>query len=402
VIKDAVADRGWEEQFDRWLAPILDALGHKVRRRWAPTYLRGLIAPGERKSIEPIAARVSPGDVEQLHHFVAVSRWDIGPVEEVLLDKANALVGGDDAHLIVDDTAIPKKGEHSVGVAHQYCGALGKQANCQCLVSVTLARDDVPVAMALRLYLPESWASDPVRRKKAYVPDAVSYRPKWKIALDEVARIRREGVRFGDVLADAGYGCAAEFRAGLSEMGLLWTVGVQSKQLVYSTAVRVRPKRRRGPMGRLPKHGRPDQARRTVTEVIDGLGSSAFRKVSWRGGSKGPLSGYFAAVRVRPADGQDVGHRLRLPGAEVWLIAERRKNERKYYLSNLLANASLKTLAASVKARWACEQAHQQMKEELGLDHFEGRSWHGLHHHAVLTMVAFAFLQHLRCRENKA
>jgi SRSO17 transposase len=402
VIHEGVADQGWEEQFERWLTPFLEALGHKVRRRWAPTYVRGLIAPGERKSIEPIAARVSPGEVQQLHHFVAVSQWETGPVEGVLLDKADALVGGDDAHLIVDDTGIPKKGEHSVGVSHQYCGALGKQANCQCLVSVTLARDDVPVAVALRLYLPESWASDPARRKKAYVPESVTYRPKWKIALDEIARIRRESVRFADVLADAGYGCAAEFRAGLSDMGLLWTVGVQSKQLVYSKAVRVRPVARRAPTGRPPKHGRPDEARQSVADVIDALGPSAFRKVSWRSGSKGPLSGYFAALRVRPADGEDVGHRLRLPGPEVWLIAERRKNETKYYLSNYPANASLKVLTTTVKARWACEQAHQQMKEELGLDHFEGRSWHGLHHHAVLTMIAFAFLQHLRCRENKA
>lgn len=392
---------GWEKQFNRWLEPFLEAFGHKVRRKWAPVYLRGLVAPGERKSIEPLVARVAPGEVEQVHHFVATSRWSTEPIEDVLLDKADALVGGDDAHLIVDDTAVPKKGEHSVGVAHQYCGALGKQANCQSLVSVTLARGEVPVPIALRLHLPESWANDAKRRKKAFVPEEIVYRPKWKMALEEVTRIRQAGVRFGDVLADAGYGCAAEFRHGLTALGLRWAVGVQSKQLVYSTSVRVRPRKRAGAKGRLPVHGTPTEERRTVADVIANLGPKAFRSVSWRTGTKGALRGRFAAVRVRPADGTDVGHRVRLPSEEVWLVGEERTNETKYYLCNYAPGASLKQLASAIKARWSCEQAHQQMKEELGLDHFEGRSWHGLHHHAVLTMVAFAFLQHLRCRENK-
>jgi SRSO17 transposase len=239
VIQAAAMGTEWEKEFERWLEPFLDAFGHKVRRKWAPAYVRGLLAPGERKSIEPLVARIAPGEVDQIHHFVAVSRWDTAPIERVLLAKADALVGGDDAHLIIDDTSLPKKGEHSVGVAHQYCGALGKQANCQCLVSVTLARDDVPVPLALRLYMPESWASDAKRRKKAYVPSEVVYRPKWKIALDEIERIQQDGVRFGDVLADAGYGCAADFRNELSRRGLRWAVGVPSGQLVYSTEVKV-------------------------------------------------------------------------------------------------------------------------------------------------------------------
>jgi len=392
----------WEARFERWLDPFLEAFGHKVRRKWAPIYLRGLIAPGERKSIEPLVARVAPGEVQQVHHFVAMSRWATEPIEEVLFEKADALVGGDDAHLIVDDTAVPKKGEHSVGVAHQYCGALGKQANCQCLVSVTLARDDVPVPIALRLHLPEAWANDAARRKKAFVPETVVYRPKWQMALEEIVRIRHAGVRFGDVLADAGYGCAAEFRHGLSSLGLRWAVGIQSSQLVYSANVRVRPPKRSSAKGPSPRHGRPTEDRRSVADVIADLGPKAFRAVSWRTGTKGALRGRFAAVRVRPADGVDIGQRVRLPSDEVWLIAEARTQETRYYLCNYAANASLKQLAATIKARWSCEQAHQQMKEELGLDHFEGRSWHGLHHHAVLTMVAFAFLQELRCRENKA
>jgi SRSO17 transposase len=179
----------WQRDLERWCAPYLDAFDHKVRRRWAPVYLRGLLLPGERKSIEPIVDRVAPSEKEQIHHFVAASTWDTTPIEAVHAARCNELVGGPDAHLIVDDTALPKKGEHSVGVAHQYCGALGKQANCQCLVSVTLAHHEVPVPIALRLYLPEAWTADRKRRAKARVPDDVSFRPKWRIALDEIDRL---------------------------------------------------------------------------------------------------------------------------------------------------------------------------------------------------------------------
>jgi len=398
----AVAAREpYEREFNRWLEPVLEAFQHKVRRKWAPLYLRGLLAPGERKSVEPMAGRVAPDDVAQLHHFVAASPWDCGPIEDVLAAKANALVGGKEAHLIIDDTALPKKGDLSVGVAHQYCGALGKQANCQVLVSTTLARDEIPVAIGLRLFLPEAWAADEVRRGKAYVPSDVVHRPKWRIALDEIDRLIDCGVEFGDVLADAGYGTCAEFRNGLSKRQLLWTVGIVSNQGLYSTDVRVEYPPTTGPG---PKRTRGTPTERTISaeKRIAALGPRAFRSVTWRRGTKGPLRAPFAAVRVRIGDGPRVKDGIHLPGDEVWLIAERRADEIRYYLSNRPATASLKTLAASVKARWACEQAHQQMKEELGLDHFEGRSWHGLHHHAVLTMIAFAFLQHVRVRENKA
>ena len=398
----AVATREpYEQEFDRWVEPILEAFQHKVRRKWAPLYLRGLLAPGDRKSIEPMAGRVAPDDVAQLHHFVAASPWDCGPIEDVLAAKANGLVGGKDAHLIIDDTALPKKGDLSVGVAHQYCGALGKQANCQVLVSTTLARDEIPVAVGLRLFLPEAWAVDKNRRAKAYVPSDVVHRPKWRIALEEIDRLIGCGVEFGDVLADAGYGTCAEFRNGLSERQLLWTVGIVSNQGLYSTDVRVEHPPTTGP-GPKRIRGLPSEKTISAEKRITALGPRAFRTVTWRRGTKGPLRAPFAAVRVRVGDGARVKDGVHLPGDEVWLIAEKRADEIRYYLSNRPASASIKTLAASVKARWACEQGHQQMKEELGLDHFEGRSWHGLHHHAVLTMIAFAFLQHIRIRENKA
>lgn len=393
----------WEQDLERWCAPYLDAFEHKVRRRWAPMYLRGLLLPGERKSIEPIVERVAPADKEQIHHFVATSTWDTAPIEAVHADRCNELVGGPDAHLIVDDTALPKKGIHSVGVAHQYCGALGKQANCQCLVSLTLARDEVPVPIALRLYLPEAWASDMVRRAKARVPDDMTFRPKWRIALDEIDRLLEHNVQFGDVLADAGYGACGEFRIELSRRKLLWTVGVLSTQTAYPASVRLQPPKPKRAGGRQPTRGIPTESSRSVVKLIEELGPSAVRKITWRKGTKGPLSGRFAAMRVRPADGPRAhAANYHLPGDEAWLIAEFRSDETKYYLSSLPASASFKKVVSAVKARWSCEQMHQQMKEELGLDHFEGRSWHGLHHHAVLGMIAFTFLQHLRLREKKS
>jgi SRSO17 transposase len=302
--------------------------------------------------------------------------------------------------LIIDDTALPKKGKHSVGVAPQYATTLGKNANCQTLVSITLARDEVPVMVGLRLFLPESWTSDPDRMMRARVPDANrSYRTKPEIALEEIDRIRAAGVRFGCVLADAGYGLSAPFRQGLSARGLTWAVGVGGRQKVYPAGVALTfPV---AALGRPRKNPIPDVTSLSAEKT---LASAPWRTLSWRRGTKGPLKARFAAVRIRVADGppQRIGAmgQQHLPGEEAWLIGEHRSTgERKYYLSNLPADTPLKRLAGAVKARWACEQAHQQLKEELGLDHFEGRSWGGLHRHALMTMIAYAFLQNRRLRQ---
>lgn len=388
----------WKDEFDDWLKPFLAVWGDKRRLKWAPLYLTGLLLPGDRKSIAPIATRVAPEDEAQLHHFVADSPWDARPLEEVLLQQIDGLLGGDTAHLIVDDTALPKKGEHSVGVAHQYCGALGKQANCQVLVSLTLANREVPAPIALRLFLPQSWTKDSQRRKRTKVPDSLIYRPKWKIALEEIDRVRAAGVSFGDVLADAGYGACAEFRHGLTARHLQWAVGILSTQNVYS--VRVTTKFPKYTRGHPRKHPVVSEAPISASKYIEAHGK--FRKVTWRAGTKGQLSGDFAVLRACPADGTEASMGLHLPGDEAWLVCERFSNgDRRYYLCSFPATASVRSVVAAVKARWACEQAHQQMKEELGLDHFEARSWLGLHHHTVLVMIAFAFLTHLRLHENK-
>jgi SRSO17 transposase len=226
--------------------------------------------------------------------------------------------------------------------------------------------------------------------------------PKWRIALDEVRRLKREGVRFGTALADAGYGVCAEFRRGLTDEGLLWAVGIISEQKFYPVNARSRMPRP-GRLGRPRVRAIPTHARRTAKDIIAHLGEKAWRRISWRDGTKGPLEAEFIAVRVRAADGPATRDGVHLPGDEAWLVAERRHTgEIKYHLTNHPAGTSPKALAAAIKARWSCEQAHQQLKEELGLDHFEGRTWRGLHHHALMTLICFAFLQRERLRENKS
>jgi SRSO17 transposase len=297
--------------------------------------------------------------------------------------------------LVVDDTALVKQGRHSVGVKRQYCGQLGKRANCQALVSLTLAGAEVPVGVGLRLFLPEDWCGDAARRGAAGVPETVAYRPKWRIALDEIDRVLAAGARFGAVLADAEYGKAAEFRHGLAERELAYAVGILPAQKVYPADVTLAFPARK-PAGRPRKHPAPSAASAGAAELLEAR-PEAFRAISWRAGTKGPLRAEFAALRVRVADGPVAAHGQHLPGDQAWLVGEHRASgERKYYLSNLPPDAPLETLAALIKGRWVCEQMHQQLKDELGLDHFEGRSWRGLHHHALLCQLAFAFLQHLR------
>ncbi len=387
----------WEQEFARWVTPFLKALGHKARRRWAPVYLRGLLGPGARKSIQPLAARVAPDDHEPLHHFIATSAWDPAPLDAALVHEAQRLVGGPDAVLIVDDTALVKQGRHSVGVARQYCAPLGKRANGQGLVSLTLARGEVPVPVALRLYLPEEWAEDRARRAKAGVPGPLQFREKWRMALEDLDRVRTAGVTFGAVVADTAYGMGAEFRQGLSARGLTWAVGILPTQKVYPLTVRLRRPRPTSRSGRPRKHPVPSAASRPAADLIQALGPRGFRRLTWRRGTQGPLTAAFAAVRVRVADGPLMAGAQHLPGEVAWLVCERRATgEQKYYLTNHPASTSLRQLARAIKARWVCEQAHQPLNDELGLDHFEGRSWLGLHHHALLTMIALAFLQHLR------
>jgi SRSO17 transposase len=390
----------WHADLQEWLQPFLAAFKRSEQRCWAPLYLHGLLGPGARKSVEPMAERVCPGQTQQLHHFVSTSPWATAPLEQVLRKTADALVGGKDAALIIDDTALPKQGKHSVGVKRQHCGVLGKQANCQVLVSLTLAHKEVPVPIALRLYLPEDWAQDKVRRAAAKVPESMTFEPKGDIALAQIDAALADGVRFGMVLADAGYGSSASFRAGLTQRGLRWAVGVQPTQKVYPADVTL-DMPANPPVGRPTKYAKPSVPSVSVVQMIEMLGPKALRRCSWRCGTKGMLSARFAAVRVCVADGVLASHWQHLPGGAAWLVCEARSSgERKYYFTNRPPDTPRRTLVRAIKARWACEQAHQQLKDELGLDHYEGRSWLGLHHHALLTMMAFTYLQHRRLASN--
>src|ERR1700741_3525043 len=289
----------WEDELGRWLQPFLDRLGHKARRRMCPLYIAGLIGPGDRKSVQPMAARLAPGDYDQLHHFIADGVWDAAPLESELLIQADRLVGGKDAVLVIDDTALPKKGDRSVGVAAQYASSLGKTANCQTLVSLTLARGEVPVMVALRLFLPDSWTSNVSRLKRARVPvEHRTPRSKPEIALAEIDRAIAANLRFGCVLADAGYVLSAPFRQGLTALGLLWAVGFPRHLKVYPVDVqliwpitKVRGKPR--------KHHVPDILSIAAEQM---LASTKWKTVSWRSGTKGRLKARFAALRVRTAD----------------------------------------------------------------------------------------------------
>ncbi len=387
-------DGDWQNDLERWLAPYLRGLGNKTRRRMCPAYIAGLIGPGDRKSIQPMAARVEEVSYDRLHHFIGAGVWDSAPLEATLWQQADDLVGGEKAWLIIDDTALPKKGNASVGVAPQYASALGKNANCQTLVSVTLASREVPLMLSLRLFLPESWTGDTARMIKAGVPEEMRQpRTKPEIAIEEIDRVIAAGVRFGCVLADAGYGLSASFRQALTARGLCWAVGIPKHQKVYPADVQlIFPEAARG---RQRLRHVPDVKSLAAQAMLEG---AKWRQVSRRRGTKGRLVARFAAVRVRIADGapQRIGSSgaQHMPGEEAWLVGEHRSNgERKYYLSNLPADTPIKDLAGAIKARWICEQAHQQLKEELGLDHFEGRSWTGLHRHALMTLMAYVFLQ---------
>jgi SRSO17 transposase len=326
--------KDWRDELEHWLAPFVAALKHKTRGRMCPAYIVGLIGPGDRKSVQPMAARDAGVSYDQLHHFIANGVWDAAPLEVALLAEADRQVGGNDAWLIVDDTALPKKGRHSVGVAPQYASALGKNANCQTLVSLSLASGEGPVMVGLRLFLPESWTSDPARLERAGVPDGLrAYRTKPEIALAEIDRVRAAGVRFGCVLADAGYGLSAPFRQALTERGLTWAVGIPFKQKVYPADVAMI----------LPVAGRGRPRQRHIPNVKSVaaqamLETARWRTISWRRGTKGQLSARFAAMRVRGADGptqriRDMGAQ-HLPGEKLWVIGEHRSTgERKYYLS---------------------------------------------------------------------
>jgi len=387
-------------RFDAYVARLGDAVRHADRREPLRAYLTGLLLPGERKSVEPMAARVDPRRTrsrhQSMHHFVAVSPWDEGEVLAVARDHALAAM---ERHApvgawVVDDTGHPKKGRHSVGVARQYCGILGKQDNCQVAVSVSLVNEAMSVPAAYRLYLPETWAGDAERRRKAGVPEEVAFAPKWRIALDEMRRMLEEGLPRAPVVSDAGYGDATEFRDGIRSLGLSYAVGIKPGTTLWGPGTAPLPPQPYSGRGRPPRRLRRDGEHRPLTaqDLAAKLPRSAWRTLRWREGTKGRMSSRFAMLRVRPAH-RDI-HR-HAPREEEWLLIEWPVSEpapTKYYLSSVPQDASLKDLVGLIKLRWRIERDYQEMKGELGLGHYEGRGWRGFHHHAALCIAAYAFL----------
>jgi len=390
-----------ERRFREYLDRLARALGHEDRREPLRAYLTGLCLPGDRKSIEPMAARIDPRHVrarhQSMHHLVANAPWGDAVVVRVARDLVLAEMErhGPVAAWLVDDTAVPKKGHHSVGVAHQYCGALGKQANCQVAVTLTLANEAVSVPAAYQLYLPESWARDRTRRRTVGVPRTVAFRPKWQIALAQILALHTEDVPLAPVVADAAYGVILEFRAALTARQIPYILGVPDDTLVWPPGYTPPPARR----GRPPKRRRGPRRQPPVrlATLVGRLPPSAWSTVIWREGTRGSMRSRFVALRVRPAPARA---RPQLRPVE-WLLSEWPPDEpapTKYYLSTLPASMSLADLVRLAHLRWRIERDYQELKDEFGLDHFEGRGWRGFHHHGSLCIAAYAFLAAERAR----
>jgi SRSO17 transposase len=387
------------ERFDHYVELLSETLGHADRAEPLRAYTTGLMLPGDRKSVEPMAARLAPRNVrrkhQSMHHFVADAPWSdervLARVREFTLPALRA--HGPIAAWLLDDTGIPKKGTHSVGVARQYCGQLGKTENCQVAVSLSIATEFASLPIAYQLYLPEEWAKDRERCRKAGVPEEVRFRTKPQIALAQLRAALAAGVPQGIVAADAGYGNGAEFRDALTEMGLRYAVGVLATTRVWAEGRRPLPPPPWSGYGRPPTRLRRTLEHQPVTAKELALENEArLRWVSWREGTKGQLKGRFLALRVRSAHRDYQRHEAR---DEEWLVIEWPKGESeptKYFLSTLPKNISLRQLIRTVKLRWRIERDYQELKQELGLTHYEGRGWRGFHHHATLTIAAYAFL----------
>jgi SRSO17 transposase len=365
---------------------------------WAAVYLRALLQNGERKSIEPLAQRVPlPPDlkvrdpVQALQNFANQSPWDEQKVWKRYRAHIAKTFATPHAVFIVDDTSFPKDGRHSVGVQRQYCGALGKKDNCQCAVSLHYVGTRGHFPLAMRLYLPESWINDPVRLDEAGVPTEFRrLKTKGEIALDLLDQVRGEGLPGQIVITDAGYGVSQDFRDRLAARGLYFVAGVTEDLVVFTAPPSwILP----APAGRGRPRTRPQLAEdHPRPESVQALGQRLLRQpLSWRAGTKGALAAQFSWVRVWPAHGWESGD---CAGAEaVWLLIEEPADgQLKYAFSNLPAETPLSEGVVYWKSRWPVEQGYQQMKSELGLGHFEGRSWRGFHHHACLVMLAFGFL----------
>jgi SRSO17 transposase len=387
---------GVEVRFEAYCERMIKALGHADRATPARWYLRGLMLPGERKSIEPMAARVHAEDVcaahQSMHHLVADSEWsDAALLQAVTAEVLPVLneVASAPCYWIIDDTSFRKYGQHSVGVARQYCGHLGKTENCQVAVSLSFATAEGSLPLAYRLYLPAEWADDEARRKRAGVPESVAFATKHEIAWTQIEAALAAGIARGTVLMDAGYENAI-LRDRLTEHELQYAAGIHPQTMLWWG------EHQPGPMPPKPKRG--PQRKRAVRDaahqpisalhIARELPATSYCSVSWREGTNAWLSSRFARVRVRAAHGEVLR-------AEEWLLIEWPSDQAqptKYFLCTLPEEVSFERLVDTVKMRWRIERDYLELKQELGLGHYEGRNWRGFHHHASLCIAAYGFL----------
>lgn len=389
------------EEFERYLEHVGEGLGRSERKAGLKSYCGGLMLPLKRKSMEPLAAAIDPHRVqarhESLQHFVSDSPWSdervLSRVQSWVLPKMRTERQGW-VFLIADDTGLPKAGTHSVGVARQYCGQLGKTDNCQVAVSLSIATAEASLPIKYRLYLPDTWSDDPTRREAAGVPEDIVFMTKPQISLAQIREAKAAGLPGNIVAADAGYGDDTDYRDGISGLGLLYVLGIKPGTTVWAPGTGPLPPKPWVGRGKKPTRLRRDEAHSpaSVKDVAMSLPASAYRKLTWREGTNTKLSSRFAAVRVRAAHRD---YQLDIPRDEEWLLIEWPTGEpepTKYFLSTLPADISRKALVDAVKSRWRIERDYQELKQEFGLDNFEGRNWRGFHHHATLCIAAYAFL----------
>jgi len=390
-----------QRRFAAYIEGLAKAAGHADRQTPLENYCKGLLLPGERKSVEPMAALLAPQDVsrmhQSLHHMVADAPWDDEQVlEQVRRQVLPAMQSqGPVIAWIVDDTGFPKQGKHSVGVARQYCGQVGKQENCQVAVSLSVSTASASLPIAWRLYLPQAWCEDSARREKAGVPEEIEFQIKPAIAVQQMRRALEQKVPAGVVLADAAYGNSMQFRSAVTELRLQYAVGIESSTTVWEAGRQPLP-----PPPRKPGRGAPAKRLRrdtdhqpvSVKQLALSLPAATWKDISWRTGSQGMLRSRFAAVRVRPAHRD---YKRTEPYPEEWLLIEWPKQEAeptKYWLSTMPQKTSRKSLVKMAKHRWIIERDYEELKQELGLGHYEGRGWRGFHHHATLCIAAYGFL----------
>ena len=375
----------------RWLDQFKSCFGHRAQRVSLRQYIDGLLGDSVRKSMSAMLARVTePTSYQAFQHFITDAPWDA----EAVWRRLRAVVPERTGILMLDETSFPKQGPHSVGAARQYCGALGKVANCQVAVTAALWTGRRAWPLGALLYLPEAWTSDPARRAAARIPATTTFREKWRLAVTLMQRTRAAGFTLTAVVADAEYGDNGTVRQVLHRAGLPYALGISPTLTVFRGVPKLRIDRQAQPPRNRPG-GWPEQDAVAVRVLSDALPARAWRRITWRNGTNPPWEADFAAQRVTPAG----DWRQRRIAPEIWLLCERGPTgRRRHYFVSLPASASLKQIVRLAHQRWAIEQHYQDLKTELGLDHFEGRTFPGWQHHMVLSAVTYAFLQHERMR----